>query len=277
MCSGPYRQGVAEYGCGQCIPCRMNRRRLWTARLMLESRLHAASWFVTLTYRRESLPANGSVSPVELQLFMRKLRKVVYPEKVRFYGVGEYGDRTWRPHYHVALFGLSDPNAVASAWTKGHVHVGFLTPESASYIVSYVTKRMTAKDDERLGGRGPEFARMSLRPGIGAGVARSIVDSVGKSVGWDVYLGSSETGVPSSIRWESKLWPLGRYIRRKIREELGLQKGESVAVLEGYSVKLQEELCKEGAFVKHEGKRKQAAERARVLNQISRSKKGIGL
>lgn len=191
--------------------------------------------------------------------------------------MGEYGDVTGRPHYHVALFGLLDPTHVQHSWEYGFAHVGELNEKSAAYLVGYVTKAMTFKEDERLNGRYPEFARMSLRPGIGAGAASIIVDAVSKGVGWDVYLGGSEEGVPGSVRVERKLWPLGRYIRQKIRKGVGLPEGESARVNERRGIEMQVELRQEGARKKREEVRKSQADRARVLSQISRSKKGISL
>ena len=97
--------GREAYGCGQCLPCRINKKRVWTHRIMLESSLHTDNAFVTLTYSDENLPKDGSLVPRHVQLFLKKVRKEIEPARLRFFCVGEYGDRTQRPHYHVALFG----------------------------------------------------------------------------------------------------------------------------------------------------------------------------
>lgn len=165
LCSRPFRQGVVEFGCGQCMPCRLNRRRLWTSRLMLEAQKHEHSLFVTLTYAPDKIPEDGSVVPKHLQDFLKRLRQRVSPVRVRFYGVGEYGDRTFRPHYHVALFGVRHAKDVVASWGMGRVHVGSLTVDSAGYIVSYICKRMTRKEDARLKGRHPEFCAYEFAPG----------------------------------------------------------------------------------------------------------------
>lgn len=94
------------FGCGQCLPCRVNRRRIWTHRIMLEAAQYHDNSFVTLTYDEEKLPVDLSVTPRTLQLFMKRLRKV-YPNRIRYFGVGEYGDQTMRPHYHLALFNFA--------------------------------------------------------------------------------------------------------------------------------------------------------------------------
>lgn len=284
MCSKPYREGVMEYGCGQCLPCRINRRRLWTGRLMLESHLHAVSAFITLTYDQDHCPSQ--LVPRDLQLWLKKLRKRIAPQKVRFYGVGEYGDISFRPHYHVIVFGLGGlvvgrhskecSCVVCASWGQGLCHVGEVTPESVAYTVQYVTKRMTNVTDERLGGKHPEFARMSLRPGgLGKGALSAILDVVTSKVG-ACYVG--KTGdLPGRIRATGKLWPLGRYLRRKLEDDYGVDDVKRIERNARLAVQLQGDLSVKGARDLHEQKRLQHARRAKVLDQISRSKKGIGL
>lgn len=47
--------GVMPCPCGKCIPCLINRKRLWKHRLILESYCHDKSAFVTLTYNDDQL------------------------------------------------------------------------------------------------------------------------------------------------------------------------------------------------------------------------------
>lgn len=100
------------YGCGQCLPCRFNKRRLWTNRLLLELRSHGDAAFVTLTYSDDFLPKNKSLDPKQLKLWMKRLNKLA-GGGLRYYNVGEYGDQTQRPHYHALIFGLP-PNSLSS-------------------------------------------------------------------------------------------------------------------------------------------------------------------
>jgi len=191
--------------------------------MMLEAIVHEFASFVTLTYNKESVPSDGSLNPRHLQLFLKRLRYELEPRKIRYFGVGEYGDDTFRPHYHLAVFNL-DPLAgevVKKSWPYGFSDCGPLTIQSAAYVAGYVTKKMTGKDDERLKGRYPEFARMSLRPGIGANAISDVADALQNRHGWDSI---GITGdVPSVLRHGSRTMPLGRYLRRKLREAMNFE------------------------------------------------------
>lgn len=242
-CVDPFVTTAGAFGCGQCLPCRFNKRRTWTHRILLEALSHGEKncSFVTLTY--EDMPADRSVSVAELQLWLKRLRKYLSPRRVRYFCVGEYGDRSWRPHYHAALFGLGPCSAggvgvgececaacsaVRQTWGFGHVMVAPLTKASAQYIAGYVTKKMTSNRDERLDGRSPEFARMSLRPGIGA-------DAM-----WDVasvllrYGLETRGDVPAQLRYGATVLPLGRYLQKKLRIMVGKdEKAPPEALQEG--------------------------------------------
>lgn len=116
---------------------------------------------------------------------------------------------------------------VSAAWQKGFVYVGTLERGSANYLAGYVTKKMTSAGDERLKGRHPEFARMSLRPGIG-GDAMWDVSSVLLEHSLDKRL----VDVPSGLRHGSAEKPLGRYLQNKLREQIGRRHGVPDEVLE---------------------------------------------
>lgn len=207
--------------CGQCMPCRINRRRVWTLRILLESFMHQYNSFLTLTYAPEHMPAGGNLVPRDVQLFLKRLRKSV-PTKIRYFFVGEYGDITQRPHYHAALFGLppTATDIIQDAWRQGHVLLGDLTPHSARYVAGYVTKKMTAKDDYRLNGRHPEFSRMSLRPGIGALAVPNILTALGNNL-------NEHGDVPSSLHVHGKMMPMGRFILGKLREKVDTSRSSS--------------------------------------------------
>lgn len=96
------------------------------------------------------------------------------------------------------------------------MHVAELNLKTASYLCGYVTKKMTHRDDPRLYGREPEFARMSLRPGIGAGVMHNAASAL---MQWD--LEKRDADVPHALSWSGRDLPLGRYLRRKLRTYVG--------------------------------------------------------
>ena len=75
-------------------------------------------------------------------------------------------------------------------------------------------KKMTSIDDPRLKGRPPEFRGGSIGLGVGA------LDAIVKTIK-DFNLDDPNTDVPSVLRHGKKLLPLGRYLKRKLREKLG--------------------------------------------------------
>lgn len=233
ICKKPYRKGGAQFGCGQCLPCRFNKARLWTHRIMLESAKHGDATFATLTYRSADGPV-GTLVPYHLQRFLKRLRRD-WGKPIRFFGVGEYGDDSFRPHYHVILFGVpnclygrtardgcdcSSCSRIANAWGLGNVYLGSVTAESARYVSGYVVKKMRSPDDARLNGRYPEFARMSLRPGIGATAMGDVAQALASDAVGAASIARAGD-VPLALNHGRRSLPLGRYLRRKLREELG--------------------------------------------------------
>lgn len=214
------------FGCKKCKNCRITRNRIWAHRLMLEGFTHEFSSFVTLTYSPEFLPPGGSLSARDLRLFMYRLRARLKPHRLRFYAVGEYGTRSLRPHYHLALYGLpalATP-LIESAWTDpksklpiGQVHVGELTHDSALYISRYVLKKRP-EPSSPLASLPKEFSRMSNRPGIGAPAIPALRDVLTTAHGCDALAEAGD--VPNSLLIGSRAYPLGSYVRKKLRDAL---------------------------------------------------------
>lgn len=232
LCRKPFMRGRIPFGCGQCAPCRLNRRRQWTWRQYLESLTHDQSCFVTLTYAPEYLPENGSLSPRHLQLWLKRIRFELSPVRVRYFGVGEYGEEKDRPHYHISLFGVPwsalpvrsrnafDPRKVElTSWRFGQAFVAEFNETTAQYISGYVVKKLTRPDDVRLlPGQLPEFARMSLRPGIGKEAMRIVAESLSRSGLLDEIDGGD---VPRELKLGRRSIPLGRFLLKALREAVG--------------------------------------------------------
>lgn len=128
--------------------------------------MHYGSKFITLTYANPHLTwAHGSPQLVksDLQKWFKRIRKKGY--KVRYYAVGEYGSRTYRPHYHIILFGSVADSDIRNAWPLGQVHIGTVTMASIQYCLGYI---VNGKGWTMRHNRVAPFCTMSRRPGIGA-------------------------------------------------------------------------------------------------------------
>lgn len=175
--------------CGYCILCRADQARQWAVRIYNEAQCWDISSFVTLTYSDKHLPTHSSLNYPDLQKFWKRLRKKY--GKLSYYSVGEYGDKTLRPHYHACIFGHAftenrtiirrDPSLLWTspelerAWGLGNVSVGALNYQTAEYTASYVTKKLARKQQYvRLDEETGELIRLaqpralpSKRPAIG--------------------------------------------------------------------------------------------------------------
>jgi len=125
--------------CGRCPFCAATRRSDWATRLHFEGLLHYGSKFVTLTYEDKYLTwnhGNPQLVKSDLQKWFKRVRKAGF--KFRYYAVGEYGSRTYRPHYHVLVFGDVPEDVIRSSWKFGMVHIGQVTQASVNYCLGYM-------------------------------------------------------------------------------------------------------------------------------------------
>lgn len=194
--------------CGQCVGCRLERSRQWAVRCLHEASLYERNCFITLTYNNDFLPDDRSLHYVDFQKFMKRLRKRFKGHRIlsdgtapiRFYMAGEYGENYGRPHYHACIFNfdfmdkyhyLTSPSgskvfrspSLEELWTDpasgqslGFSSIGAVNFNSAAYVARYIMKKINGDlaDDHYFDSstgvyRTPEFNKMSLKPGIGAG------------------------------------------------------------------------------------------------------------
>lgn len=192
--------------CGQCLGCRIDRSRQWAVRCVHEASFYDYNCFVTLTYDDAHLPDDYSINKRDFCLFIKTLRKhyngfkaVVRPNgkigyPIRYYMCGEYGDKSYRPHYHACLFNfdfidkqhyksqngvkLYISDTLNKLWGKGYCTIGDVTFQSAAYVARYIMKKVNGKpaknhyrrvdtDTGEVWSVEPEYNSMSLRPGIG--------------------------------------------------------------------------------------------------------------
>lgn len=199
-----YRRPSVIIKCGQCLGCRLDKKRAWAIRAVHEAQTTPLvrgeklprNSFITLTYDKEHLPEDNSVHVDTWQKFAKRLRKEMGP--FRFLHCGEYGEKNLRPHYHAVVFGLDfseDRELHPEKSTKGHVLwtserltkvwgnglsvIGALGFDSAAYVAGYCVKKATGKSAHERYSRvsektgeitqvKPDYATMSLKPGLGA-------------------------------------------------------------------------------------------------------------
>ena len=180
--------------CKQCTGCRQEYARQWAMRNIHEASLWLNNIFITLTYNDQNLPEHNKLVKKDFQDFMKRLRKhkkANTKNPIRFFHCGEYGEKFGRPHYHAILFNtnfndrkpipgqknLTTSDTLKKLWGKGHVSIGDVTFQSASYVAGYVQKKINGKQKEDHYRRidkttgetwvlPQEYATMSRRPGI---------------------------------------------------------------------------------------------------------------
>ena len=180
-----FREDLAQTGdhlwlpCGQCIGCRLERSMMWAVRSIHEQQTQSEqgkdSCMITLTYSQENIPHHGSLCYPHVQKFLKRLRKEIAPNKIKFLCGGEYGDKFDRPHYHLLIFGYGFPDRelfsrtssgdlfrseqLERLWPFGFSTLNAITTESAAYVARYCMKKVNGDQadehylrvDERTG------------------------------------------------------------------------------------------------------------------------------
>lgn len=184
-----------EIPCGQCLGCRLDHAAEWANRCMVEAEQYDSNYFITLTYDDDHLHhqaygdengeavLNSVLWKKDLQDFWKRLRKAT-GQMIRYYACGEYGDTTFRPHYHAIVFNLQlddlerfggspamptfTSKFLSKIWKHGHVLVANVCYETCAYVARYVVKKSTGKlaDFYDYYNLTPEFVVMSRKPGI---------------------------------------------------------------------------------------------------------------
>ncbi len=204
---GSHTVGKMEVACGQCLGCRLDRTLMWAMRIVHESSLHESdhgNCFVTLTYRGKEectakqfknahyVPDDYSLDYYHFRDFIKRLRRY-FPQSIRYFHCGEYGEENLRPHYHACLFNVcfddqiverqdqgittySSPT-LSKLWPYGFSTIGELNFETASYTAGYILKKINGNQANEAYLRNdeygvaywvkPPYITMSLKPGIG--------------------------------------------------------------------------------------------------------------
>lgn len=147
--------------CGQCLECRQAKAREWGLRNSFEADTTTEGCFITLTYDEEHNPI--VLIKKHLQDFKKRLRryveggKALNGRKIRTFDCGEYGDKNYRPHFHMLIHGFDFPDKyeikksdkgypiynsekLEKIWGKGLVTVQDMTMNAAAYCARYSAK-----------------------------------------------------------------------------------------------------------------------------------------
>lgn len=168
----PHNGDDMQVPCGKCPKCLARRVSGWSFRLQKHDKHNECSHFLTLTYNTDNVPISKrgfmTLKKEDIQLFMKRLRKM-HPKnhpKISYYVCGEYGSKSFRPHYHYIIYNC-DINLIEKAWinpkTKqpiGDIFIGHTSGASVGYVLKYMCKDKRIplhKNDDRL----PEFSNMS--------------------------------------------------------------------------------------------------------------------
>jgi hypothetical protein len=162
-CVKPVDIGGLLVPCGKCMACRIGRTSEWTTRILHEL-IGKKGCFITLTYDNDHLPEGETLVKEDLQLFVKRLRKYLGKTRIKYFACGEYGDETYRPHYHLIVIGWmpelercykpSKNNCVSrdveQLWNYGHNVVGSADREAVQYTVGYIRKKLIGKADQEM-------------------------------------------------------------------------------------------------------------------------------
>lgn len=220
----PYENRRINVPCGKCGACLSTKRAEWTFRLKEELKTAKTAFFLTLTYSDIEVPTLWIdderteitlLKKEDVQLFIKRLRnknKIAAEEflincktdimkneyrdwpGIRYYLVGEYGPKTYRPHYHMIIFNLFHTLAekltrgankdtgecqvgslIQHIWEKGHVDVGSVTQASIHYVTKYFLTKVSDQAEIQVRNHyAPQFTLMSRRPGIGSGYSKRV-------------------------------------------------------------------------------------------------------
>lgn len=212
-----------QVGCGKCPTCLRARRWPWSQRLHAEFVHSVCTKFVTLTYDEPSFfgietelnkgielsskiyiedddTFFPNVSKRDCQLWLKRLRKSFGKVlgKFKYFLVSEFGDKTFRPHYHVIMFfdkyiKNADLNLmILKTWRLGYIlDVQDVRGSGAfSYLTNYLYKQVGSvlaqerlfdhylnnrdynyqsvlDEQEKIRNRPKTFMLVSRRPAIG--------------------------------------------------------------------------------------------------------------
>lgn len=119
MCISPLLLKDGQFvPCRKCSECRLQRAREFAVRCFYEAKSHYHNCFLTLTYSPEYNPV--VLERRDIQLFLKRLRKYLKGRDFKYFYCGEYGSQSYRPHFHLCLFGVDFCQKLHSRSKRGN-------------------------------------------------------------------------------------------------------------------------------------------------------------
>lgn len=198
---------------------------MWTLRNFLELQDHPYASFITLTYAPEFLPDRALLHHPDVQKFLKRLRKST-GSRIRYFGCGEYGSKTQRPHYHLIVYGLRptyrgspEHQRLIDIWGLGHVDVGDVTVQSIQYVCGYTLKSGQPRNWCYVV---PPYSMMSRQQGIGK---KRFLEMLDKFESMDEEILAAAGYTISNLKIAGRAFPIGRYLKSLISDREILTNG----------------------------------------------------
>lgn len=237
------KHGGHYHRCRKCLQCRISKREQWKARMLLEAHGKVCS-FVTATYDDENLKSESLV-PADATKFIKRLRKQLEPDKIRYSYTGEYGTENERPHFHFLFYGLPPCHhgrshrwlkfccpvcaLLRKTWPYGDIQSKSVVPERIAYIVGHQTRIMQWDHEDK---RVQPYTRHS------SGIGREYIDQIAETC--KVHH-SQDLDVPGVVYFGGEKLHLDSYSKKRIRKALGRDEKTPEIVLSA----LHEEMVKD--------------------------------
>ncbi len=177
--------------CRKCAACVQNRKNDWARRLIIESQAVGMHYFITLTYENEPITYQKN----DIKQFIKNLR--AYEKDIRYFIVGERGDKNNRVHYHALIFSrsLTDQHILCS-WCHGFGMVQSINEARCYYAAKYCVPESRQSE---------HFMYVSRKPALGFALTDKLSSYVERT-------GNAYFHVKGHIT------PIPRYNRRKLKE-----------------------------------------------------------
>lgn len=179
MCTNPRKLLIngeeVTVKCGKCLVCKRRKQMEWSIKLINEAKYHKTACFITLTFdnrilldkqsRASKFGANASFifninnSKDYFTKFIKRLRKHYKDKAISYFHIGEYGEKTKRPHHHAIIYGIDfsedriemersksgktqyHSQTLYNLWACGRVSIQDLNPHNTAYICQYSLKK----------------------------------------------------------------------------------------------------------------------------------------